>query len=445
MTARTPEYLSEEHEPQRRVRCPVHGFIRYSPVEQQIIDHEVFQRLRNVRQLALTHYVYPGAIHSRFEHSLGVMELAGQAFDVLLLKNADLLEGNFRSLEGFEQQALAKAHQLVRLMGLLHDVGHTAFSHAGELLPDGSKHESLSAWVVSTDGPLGKLLNQLFFEQCSQYLSLMLAEKDQVIPPQLWVIKHLISGELDLDRTDYLIRDSLHCGVEYGRFDYLRLIQSLIAHPHPDAPALAIGVDEGGFHAFESLILARYYMNTQVYYHRVRRAYDLLLRNWLQAWGLDHYSTPGGVLKYDDILLLAAMHNNSLTNATADTQELWAQRIVRRQHPRRIWELGDDADARHRRTAERIIAMVQDRFPKAELFLDDAEGNIHKLFVQGESEIIEDLFIVPRRGARVRLTERSSIIRTIPKKFRVVRVFGYFTSDSERNKAVDIAKGIEVV
>src|SRR5258707_80818 len=150
--SRGPEYLpAAEHLPNKRVRCPIHGFIRYSRAEQRVIDHPIFQRLRNIRQLAFTHYVYPGAMHTRFEHSLGVMELASQAFDAIALRDPQLIHDHLAALPDFADLTMAKARQLVRLLGLLHDVGHTAFSHAGEgILPATIKrHELISAWVVS--------------------------------------------------------------------------------------------------------------------------------------------------------------------------------------------------------------------------------------------------------------------------------------------------------
>ena len=90
------------------------------------------------------------------------------------------------------------------------------------------------------------------------------------MPPQLKVLKDLVSGEMDADRSDYLLRDSLHCGVEYGRFDHARMVQCLEVY-ESDGGTLEIALDRGGIHTFEALILARYQMNTQVYYHRIRR------------------------------------------------------------------------------------------------------------------------------------------------------------------------------
>ncbi|MBI1788765.1 MAG: HD domain-containing protein, partial [Acidobacteria bacterium] len=126
------EFLTNNDKPTQRVRCPVHGFIRYSANERKIIDHPAFQRLRHIRQLAMTYLVYPGAMHSRFEHSLGVMELATQAFDLLALRYPERLENELKQIPELGDGTMAKARQIVRLMALLHDVGHPAFSHAAE-------------------------------------------------------------------------------------------------------------------------------------------------------------------------------------------------------------------------------------------------------------------------------------------------------------------------
>src|SRR5882724_8610455 len=93
-----PAYLSKADEPTERVRCPIHGFIRYSKNERQVIDHPVFQRLRNVRQLAMEYLVYPGAMHTRFEHSLGVMNMASQMFDVLRQRHGEEIEENLKQV-----------------------------------------------------------------------------------------------------------------------------------------------------------------------------------------------------------------------------------------------------------------------------------------------------------------------------------------------------------
>src|SRR5229473_365191 len=104
---RQPEYLTANDEPRHRIRCPAHGFIRFSENERKIIDHWIFRRLRHIRQLALTEMVYPGATHTRFEHSLGVLELATRAFDQLAATRGELLEKNLKKVAELAQEPLA--------------------------------------------------------------------------------------------------------------------------------------------------------------------------------------------------------------------------------------------------------------------------------------------------------------------------------------------------
>jgi hypothetical protein len=115
---RQPDFLSEQDHPLFRIRCPVHGFIHFSGNERRVIDHRLFRRLRFIRQLALTEYVYPGATHTRFEHCLGVMEVATRAFDRLASLHGDLFERTFKNVAGLEDRPLAKARQILRLAAL---------------------------------------------------------------------------------------------------------------------------------------------------------------------------------------------------------------------------------------------------------------------------------------------------------------------------------------
>ena len=133
------------------LRCPVHGFIPFSAWERDIINHPAFQRLRRIRQLAWTDYIYPGAMHSRFEHSLGVMHIASKLFDAIVHRSDDILKNKL----GFSDGDLKRDKQIVRLAALLHDTGHSPFSHAGEenfpvdpLTNKHFKHEAYSAAVI---------------------------------------------------------------------------------------------------------------------------------------------------------------------------------------------------------------------------------------------------------------------------------------------------------
>ena len=181
-------------DPSEQVRCPVHGFIHYSQRERQIIDHWAFQRLRNIRQLALCHYLYPGATHTRFEHSLGAMEMATRAFEVLATRYRRLLEDELKQVPELSEDTLRKALQTVRLLALLHDVGTPAFSHAAEsVLPDGKSHEDISAYVMGQ--LLKEEVDQLFFEGLSGLLVRIMQKA-----PELIFLRQFVVGELDMDR-----------------------------------------------------------------------------------------------------------------------------------------------------------------------------------------------------------------------------------------------------
>lgn len=415
-----------------RIRCPVHGFIHYSRRERQIIDHWVFQRLRNVRQLALTYYVYPGAMHSRFEHSLGVMDLATRAFEVLSAKFESLLIEELSPLPGLGIDTLKRGKQALRMLALLHDVGHPAFSHAAEdalphdekyakMIRGGSKkHEQLSLYVINE--VLRENLDSLFFDGMCDLLVGVLS-KD----PQFTFLRQFVVGELDMDRTDYLLRDSLHCGVLYGRFDHLRLLESLAVLKHPHTDQLQIGIERGGEHTFEALILARYQMNTQVYYHKVRRIYDVYLIKFMTSWGAEHYKSFADVLNYADLDLLVEMQKEC-KNRSTERGDL-AFRITHRKHHRKIWETGDNADAWKLRQAKSILGRLRDEFRNTNFEIDDARASIHRVTYRGQQDDskVEDFYIVDNYAKPRLITEESGILEKIPTDFRNVRIY----ADSE--------------
>ncbi|MBM4048333.1 MAG: HD domain-containing protein [Planctomycetes bacterium] len=268
------------------VRDPIHGFVKLSPWEQDIVDHRVFQRLRRIRQLAMTEMVYPGACHTRFEHSLGVMQVATLMFDQLRPQ----LEGSSESGPSFTTDDLDKARVIVRLAALLHDVGHPPFSHAGEeVMPTNPatgkkyKHEDYSTSLIRhvlrdciDNHPTNTL--GVSADEISSFL-----QNDGSLPFHLLFWRPLITSQMDADRADYLLRDSHHVGVAYGQYDLHRLVATQRVVRDRETDNFMIGVEKGGIQAVEGLILARYMMFVQVYFHHTRRAYD-------------HHLT--GVLKY---------------------------------------------------------------------------------------------------------------------------------------------------
>src|SRR5437016_2607258 len=247
----------------KEVRDPVHGFIYLNETEMKIVNTPVFQRLRYIRQLAFTHLVYPGAEHSRFAHSMGVMEFATRMFETLMMKHRRELR--------WSEARMKRNRQLLRLAALLHDTGHPPFSHASEeLLPEAS-HEEISRRFMLAE-PIAPLIDEFKKEHgitARDVASFFSAEN---IEPDIVFLKEIFSGEVDADKLDYLYRDSLFTGVHYGRFDYQRLIQSLCLIEDPDEVGnFVMAIEHGGLHALEAMVLARYFMFTQVYFHKFEK------------------------------------------------------------------------------------------------------------------------------------------------------------------------------
>jgi HD superfamily phosphohydrolase len=214
---------------------PVYGFVSVPyGILFEIIEHPYFQRLRRIKQVSLTHYVYPGALHTRFHHALGAMHLMTQAIEVLRGKGVDITD----------EEATA-----VQVAILLHDVGHGPFSHTLENTLITAHHETLSLLFMER-------LNQEFDGQLDLAISIF---KDTYQKPFL---HQLISGQLDMDRMDYLNRDSFFTGVHEGVIGYDRMIKMLAVHSGD------LVVEEKGIYSVEKFLMARRLMYWQVYLHK---------------------------------------------------------------------------------------------------------------------------------------------------------------------------------
>lgn len=274
------------------IRDPIHNFICFDSEERIAIDSKPIQRLRHIHQLALTYLVYPGATHRRFEHSLGVMELASRVYDVVTDPN-NICYDSVRNI--IPNLAIDRPYwrRVLRMAALFHDVGHLPFSHAAEkmLLPDGWNHERITAEIIRSKD-MEKIWKELRI-QTEHVVKLAIGSKhykDGKFDDWEAILSEIIVGDsLGVDRMDYLLRDSYHTGVAYGKFDHYRLIDTIRILPkewHGDngSKEPVLGVESGGLHSVEAMLLARYFMYTQLYFHPIRRIYDIHLRDFLKIW-----------------------------------------------------------------------------------------------------------------------------------------------------------------
>jgi HD superfamily phosphohydrolase len=440
-TYRPPEFLADADHPRHRIRCPIHGFIRFSENERTIIDHKLFRRLRWIRQLALTELVYPGATHTRFEHSLGVMEVATRIFDALARSEGNVMEETFRSVEQLKDKALAKARQLVRLAALLHDIGHCCFSHAAEeVIQKDADHEALTVHILTDPAYPGADLDRLFFSGCADLIARIIKPQGR-LPPQLQVLRDIISGQVDADRTDYLLRDSHHCGVDYGLFDYRRMIECLTLRPGTQGlGGLEIAIQRDGIHTFEGLLLARYQMNTQVYYHRVRRIYDLYLKEYFKARGNADFDTPQKILDHNDVTMTAEILRDA--DRTGEKYQPWARRIRDRCHHRRVYESDEDTDAITLPKVTAAFQKIKDDYPAIDFRFDVANVTTHKLLLPGDMDLEDHVHfsVIDTDGTAEPIAQRSPILRQIPRRFRVARIYADLARGQKQLKEEIAAK-----
>lgn len=280
-------------------RDPVHGLIRLNQGDDfalSIIDSPEFQRLRRVRQLGVSAMTYPGAEHTRFAHSLGVFNFAQKIIQALRNRYAD---------DSSIVDLLDEASPAVRAAALLHDIGHGPFSHMIErAFPALADHEVQTIKLIRDSGSIPQRLvnNKIDVEEVAN-----LVRKTAKYP----FLIDIISSQLDADRMDYILRDSVSIGVEYGSFDAQWVLNSLCLGLEPGADNgtgpefLRLCLEEKrGVPSAEQLVMARMHMNFQVYYHRVTRGWEAhllcLLRLASELAKSDNLpaSTPGNVVRF---------------------------------------------------------------------------------------------------------------------------------------------------
>jgi HD superfamily phosphohydrolase len=283
------------------IKDPVHGYVYITEAEKRLIDSYPFQRLRRLRQLAGSEFVYSGANHTRFEHSIGVTHLAGK-----LTENPNLSQ--FLSEEEV---------QIVRMAALLHDVGHGPFSHVFEHLLVkflNKTHEDMTAWIIQVS-ELHDIINGLGYDPAviAKLAVGELRRRGKAFMDQI------IQSAVDVDKLDFVVRDTYHTGAEYGYVDIFRLIHML------DVLGENLAVDVGALSALESFVLARLESFRSIYFHRVGRAAQIMLASAMEAaedeLGLADFDGPEDYLALDDYTVWTMLKNSKKSRGIMEALE----------------------------------------------------------------------------------------------------------------------------
>lgn len=325
------------------VRDPIHGAIEVDASELVVVDHPYVQRLRGIRQTGFSFLPFPGATHTRYGHCIGAMHLAGHAFD--------------QAYKGFpfSSDAVRRRYRgLVRVAALCHDLGHAPFSHCAEFAmpplaelgirwyhpaaltgPRRATHEDYTIAILQ-HSPLANAIDGAF-PFTSRHVAALISH-DVTVADDLFVdqgvdhrriLSQIISSELDVDRLDYLRRDSYFTGARYGSIDADWILGNLHCAVVDGHATLAL--DSRAIYAFDHFLLARHHMFLMVYFHHKSVVYEEMLKRYVTSKGCP-WSLPADLDAYlhvDDVSLEAHLRTSDNT---------WARRVVERRPYKRVLE-----------------------------------------------------------------------------------------------------------
>jgi HD superfamily phosphohydrolase len=332
--------------PPMEIRDPLHGAITVDGPELAVIDHPYVQRLRGIRQLGFSHLPFPGATHTRYNHSLGVMHLAGLAFDAC-----------FRDDPFSTPEDRAAYRHCLRLAALCHDIGHAPFSHAAEFAMPALKELGITAYApervaarldvrashedytiaILTQSDLAGTIRANFPFDPMHVAALVSHEvriEDDFFNHRGFdlrgLLSQLISSDLDVDRLDYLGRDSFFTGAKYGQVDVHWLVSNMARHVDSEG-RVSLALDRRALYAFDDFMIARFHMFVMVYFHQKSVAYEEMLKRHMRSEGCA-YRLPSDLEAYrltDDAELMAHLRQSD---------DEWARRIVEQDPFRVVWE-----------------------------------------------------------------------------------------------------------
>ncbi|MCW4051357.1 MAG: HD domain-containing protein [Candidatus Bathyarchaeota archaeon] len=314
------------------IKDPVHGYIEFSEPEIAVIDTPQFQRLRRLRQLSAAHLTYPGAEHTRFHHSLGVLHIAGKI------------------AQRFQRMGLIteEEHDKLRLAGLLHDIGHGPFSHLFEevLEKRNLNHEQMSTSIIQETEVADKLNEYGFDPDEMGYLAVGKLQDGKGFMNQV------IAGQFSADVLDYLPRDSHFTGVEYGKVDYDRLVRSM------DVIDDRLSIKDTALYVLEAMVIARYEMFKAVYFHRSVRSAETMLVRALElgdeALGFTSFNGPDEYHRLDDGYVL---HKLATLKGSDDPHSKTAYQLYQDFNDRRLLKCAYET-VMHRRDRFNVNMMI---------------------------------------------------------------------------------------
>lgn len=400
------------------IRDPIHGNIEPTDQEIQVMDTPLFQRLRFVKQLANTHLIFPGATHTRFEHSLGTMWVAGQMAA--------------RTWPGGDSREKEERSRIIRLTGLLHDLGHGPFSHTSETIVarrikvDRFSNVTIAADAIASDPKIREALKGDYDRVAD-----LLQKKGRV-----GVDFEILDGPLDGDKFDYLIRDSYYCGIPYGNADTLRLLYSLRRVEDPPR-GTALGVSRKGIEAVQYLQLARYQMHRNVYHHKTRRIADAMLvratllaietGKCLDSNYFDYRQSDPSFLEHyfslDDASLMRRVIDGGGT-AGGIMAALRSRKLFKVAHQ---VDLAAEAKTLGARWALRIINMKPDEIKSTEEQIA-SEAKVDPNLVIVDVDTVENPTF---RGATDNLALQTVLVDVKPRPRWISEMAGIWTSESE--------------
>ncbi len=381
-----------------RIRDPIHGTISVSDEEKAVVDSRFYQRLRTIRQLGFGELAFPGATHTRHAHSLGAMQVAARLFDAVAGSST------------LSAPARERFRVAVRMAVLCHDLGHMPFSHASEQIAPRKSLLKLPAWVddgegerathedftakLLLDSSLTPVLTQGVQAQgltAAHIASLVTGREppgDKVFTDRGvdWspLLRALVSGELDADRMDYLLRDSFYTGVNYGRYDFEWIVQNLNAAERDGKMVLALS--RAAAFAFEDFLLSRFHMFLSVYFHHTAVSFDHMLKRFYEEspGEFEIPADPDAFVLCDDV---------ELNHVLRRSKSPWAQRIVTRRGFKRVAEFTE-------RDAGYDLKQISSALTQAGLehFSVESRGVLSKYFRAGEGP---SLFILDVSSGRL--------------------------------------------